>query len=306
MSRKWIFLATLTTSLTGPQALAYSQAHCQAVSDRALANNVKVMVIGVEGLAQMDAGSINQLNNYSETAKGGGAVNIPKGPYNPGFVIAQAGVTRGLLTPLMRKYGTKVEPIVVGQESIGLGSNSVGQICAEIWMKVPGRKLIIAGHSYGGPAAIDLAKNINARGIKVDALYTIDAVERSATNPMSKPANIGYLANYRQGGVNPGAALSFAQRDKLLGGVGHMSIPGHPAILGDLEGKIAGYLKEKDAKPKVKTDGPQKAIAAGVAVLTGDAAPAQRPCPADVISEPSPEPTPAPATPLKRSRERSR
>jgi len=118
--------------------------------------------------------------------------------------------------------------------------------------------LVIVGHSFGGPAAIDLAKNLAQSEVKVDALYSIDPVVRDIFRPLSRPSNTSFLVNYRQSGTNPGKELSFADRDRLLQSsssfaVGHMSIPGHPAILKDIEGKIAGYLNEQASRRSSET-----------------------------------------------------
>jgi pimeloyl-ACP methyl ester carboxylesterase len=219
-------------------AWGVSEQYCQRISDRAKRSNIKVMVIGVEGLGQMDAGAVSTLYSYSEAKKAGQNPNIPTGQYRPGPIpLGQAGITRGFMIPLMRNYGARVEPVVFDQATITRGGSSAAEACAQIWMAVPGRKLVIAGHSYGGPAAIDLAHNLRNDGVRVDALYSIDSVDRLGQPQASNPGNVNYLANYRVGGVY----MPFA-RDFVLS-AGHMNIPGHPAILADAERQIAGYIR---------------------------------------------------------------
>lgn len=250
--KKTMTAGTLVMStFLGFQALAYSEAYCHQISDRALRNKTKVMVIGVEGLSQMNAKALSDLRAYSEAAKEGQKFSLSREPYRPDGIIGQAGITRGLMIPLMQSYGAKVEPLVVQENSIRRGSSSIAQRCAEIWMSVPGRKLVIAGHSYGAPAALDLAKNLGQKNINVDALYSVDAVERLFQAPMSNAPNVGYLANYRQQGINSGKPLAFADRDQQLSSydnfnLGHMSIPGHRAILNDAQSRIASLIRGKE------------------------------------------------------------
>lgn len=261
------------------QASPYTASHCQAISQRAESNGIKVMVIGVEGLAQMNTAAFESLYNASETIKEGQEADIPGGRYSATGLTGQAGVTRGLLLPLMRSHGNKVEPISVGQEN-----TSVAQACAEIWMKVKGRKLVIVGHSYGGPGALDLAKSLNARGVNVDALFSIDPVERNLLRPMSAPPRVDFLANYYQTGLNRGQNLPFATMNRQLTGTGHMDIPGDPVILRDLQSRIDGYLneiepvKKKHRKPLQSSSDVKKTIAAGMAVLANGTTVSRPPC----------------------------
>lgn len=246
--------ALLTLVLAGP-ALAYEKADCEAISQRAQKNGTKVMVIGVEGLLQIDPISTARLQAENDAIKAGKKPEISNTPYqpNPLVPVAQAGVTRGLLLPLVRKQGMKIEPLVFGEADIRRGSPSMAQTCAEIWMKVPGRKLILVGHSFGGPGALDLAANL--KGIDIDALYTIDPVERGTKMP-SKPANVAYMANYWQDLGRPGQSIPSAQHDEKLTtyvgkiGLGHMNIPGHPAILQDVETQIAYSLGATTGAPR--------------------------------------------------------
>lgn len=244
-------MSFLVTATFSAQANTINEDYCQRISDRAKRSGIKVMVIGVEGLMQMNGDHTARLYKYSEARKAGQTLKIPTGfyPLSP-LPVAEAGVTRGLMIPLMRNSGTRIEPIVVGEESIKRGSFSTAQACAQIWKSVPGRKLIIAGHSYGGPAAIDLASNLRSAGVRVDALYSIDSVPRPDTGQLVNPGNIGYFANYRVNSLTIPGARDFV----LEQGAGHMNIPGHRAILEDVERQIS--TATRSATPAKKTNPP--------------------------------------------------
>jgi hypothetical protein len=93
-----------------------------------------------------------------------------------------------------------------------------------------------------------LAYNLGRVGVKVDALYSIDSVRRPIQGPAFNPGNIRYLANYRINDVQ----ISGAEDYVLDSSVDHMNIPGHPAILADVEGQILGSVVRTTNKAPTK------------------------------------------------------
>lgn len=261
--------------LLGAPALAYTLDDCRKISERARAENVKVMVIGIEGLLQMNPDAFAEMESYNRKIRAGQKNAVPADKYCPYDTVAptgQSGVTRGFMIPLMRSHGSRIEPLIVGEDSVQPGARSIARSCARIWKQEdPERKLIIVGHSYGGAAALDLAKALAEDEVTVDVLTTIDPVSRPF-KALSAAPNVTSMANYWQPGLpRPGESLPFAGTNQQLDSydiecpdgkkrvaLGHMNIPGHPAILQDVRAKIEAYLREQEAKPKPATGGKTK------------------------------------------------
>ncbi len=58
--------------------------------------------------------------------------------------------------------------------------------------------MVIAGYSYGGQAAVDASRRLGKKGIKVEALLTVDSVDKPFQDAYSIPANVFYNENWYQ------------------------------------------------------------------------------------------------------------
>ena len=200
---------------------------CERLSQRAKVTGVKVLIVGFEGMAMyspMTNATLYRLHINKSTGKALGP--MPRSGFG-GLMAA------GLLGPVVAKYGDKLEVIVFGETEITMfsGGYSKPEVCARAWMKVPGRKLIVVGHSNGAQSAGYLAASLGKRGIPVDSVFTLDGVIFKGN--ISRVGKVKNWENYYQSlpAPLPGQSVYGADQNvNLTGQASHGSVPAHPAV----------------------------------------------------------------------------
>jgi pimeloyl-ACP methyl ester carboxylesterase len=143
--------------------------------------------------------------------------------YGAGFVL------HGLLEPLHKKYP---------------GALHIKRYAWNVAQQVPSDNgdgpLIIVGHSFGGPAALNYA----TRCKHVDLLVTMDP-RLPTMAQFKKQANVGRLVNVYRTGFMPGYAIEGAENIKLpfwSNLFSHTSVPYQPIVLETVSKFIEGKV----------------------------------------------------------------
>lgn len=118
----------------------------------------------------------------------------------------------------------------------------------------PGDKLILVGYSYGGAHSLDLARQLDKLGIKVDFLATLDPASLGSSPESLLPAvdfdatvapNVGIAVNYYQTSPDPGPDGS---RAKLgISGAPLTATPGARTVVFNILDPSTGH-QEMDEK----------------------------------------------------------
>jgi len=88
-----------------------------------------------------------------------------------------------------------VEDVIVWKnDSTGAGLNKL----LDSLKKNPCQRVIIAGYSYGGQAAVDASRRLDSMHIKVDALLTVDSVDKPFQDAYKIPSNVTFNENWYQ------------------------------------------------------------------------------------------------------------
>jgi hypothetical protein len=217
---KLTFFTALTIALSASSALAGGaelHADCHRLSAHAKAYGVRTLVIGFEGLASFSASASRAAYDYQFNLAQGQKSKAPSGGMG-GFVA------RGLMVPTVAAYGKHFELMMYPYTATGEAN-----ACALSWMKVPGRRLIITGHSFGGHAAVRLTEALAARNVRPDTVITIDARSVLGTG-IHRSRNARRWENFYQfGGGLPGKSIPEADVNQRLR-AGHTGMPFQPEV----------------------------------------------------------------------------
>ncbi len=92
------------------------------------------------------------------------------------------------------KVFPKEDVIVWKNDSTGAGLNKL----LDSLKKNPCQRVVIAGYSYGGQAAVDASRRLDSMHIKVDALLTVDSVDKPFQDAYKIPGNVAFNENWFQ------------------------------------------------------------------------------------------------------------
>lgn len=207
--------------------LAEARQRCETMSERAKKDGVKTLVIGFEGLASYDAAAAMAAYRMNDGLRLGRKAEVTIPPGFAGFM------TRGFVVPVVREHGRKIDVLIFPNGAVGSDSASVPETCALAWMRGGAdRRLVVAGHSFGGHAAFQLVARLQYRRVKVDGVFTMDPRPKSG-GPVtwSKPSNVRVWHNFYQkyGGLS-GYPVPGAKNTNLTGRATHVTIPAMPVV----------------------------------------------------------------------------
>lgn len=210
------------SSSTAPAA-AYSAALPWARAAQAAGRHELIVVF--EGLWAYSAANSARIYAWQDALRAG---QSPPAPASSGLSF----VSRQLIVPNIRTTLDRAELLLLPETSEN-GDSSVAEQACRAWRDVHGAqmKLIVVGHSFGGYSALRLAKKLEARGIAIQGMLTVDA----RTTPLNyrffiTPSNVREHLNYFQKGLwMPGYAIDGAQNIRLH--VNHGAIPGAPQVV---------------------------------------------------------------------------
>lgn len=206
----------LSLALTLSATTAFAQDACQRASNHARVHGNRTLVIAFEGLASFSGSATNAAYQYQSALEKGQNVNAPTGGMG-GFVA------RGLMVPTVQKFKGSFEFVVFPYTA-----TAAAETCALEWMRVSGRRLVIAGHSFGGHAAVALSDSLGQRNVRPDTVITIDP--RWYVGGVYRSRNARRWENYYQfGGGLPGKSISDAEVNQRLRG-GHTGMPFQPEV----------------------------------------------------------------------------
>jgi hypothetical protein len=219
--------AIAETKPTGMDSAATASLKCQKLSDEARARGARVLVIGFEGLASFSATATQQLYRYEWELNHRVTATAPARPAFGGFVVT------GTLLPVAAKLAGAVEMLAYPYTAQSDAAGSVPETCALEWMKVPNRHLVVIGHSFGGDAADQLMKQLEARSVPVDFVITEDPVPKTPrpVSVLQVTRNARRWENYYQrAGLPMGASLGGAAVNEQVR-AGHIGVPYVPNIV---------------------------------------------------------------------------
>lgn len=173
-----------------------ARAKCQALSDRARQRGVDTLIIVFEGLASYDSRGTQSAYAYREKLLSGERAASPERG-GAGYML------HGLMVPLIAEKAASFDFLVFPHDSVGARGGSVAQICATVWKTDPDsrsrhRRLVVAGHSYGGHAANQLTDSLDAAGVDVDFVLTVDPRLRLYVGRFQRSGNVRRWENYYQ------------------------------------------------------------------------------------------------------------
>jgi hypothetical protein len=206
---------------------------CQRLSDEARARGARTLLVAFEGLASFSAASTTQAYRYLWELNHHLPATPPAGALT-GFVV------NGTLVPLIRRYPGAIEVLAFPYGSQSDAAGSVPERCALEWMKVPGRHLVVIGHSFGGDAAVQLMGQLEARQLPVDLAVTLDPVPKTPRpySVIHTTRNARRWENYYQRGLPPrGASLPSARVNVQLH-VAHTAVPFQPEVASSLAARV--------------------------------------------------------------------
>ena len=219
-----------------PPPLAAAECRSLAASSRA-----QTLIVGFEGLLGYEAGGV---------------------------------LRRSLLAPTKARHPQTVEYVDYPSFSLlNVFADSSAESCALAWKSVPGKKLIIVGHSYGGQAASSLAHALGRRGVVVDDVITLDPRPRlNMGEAIYRSRNVRHWRNfYRQdlGGGLQGWYVPYADQNTDLAGVsGHVEMPTKLVVHRELEADLAAI----GAQGRSESLGESPALAQARAALPASSA----------------------------------
>lgn len=206
-------------SSTKPQPSdSEAAAKCARLSAVNRARGNRTLVIAFEGLASY-SGSATQAAYQAHAL----ALRGQKDTQSAGFGMG-GFVARGLMIPVIASSASKFDFLVFPYTATG-----TAHTCALEWMKVPGRRLILAGHSFGGMSLVRVTEELAKRNVKVTEVISIDP--RSWTGMgIYRARGTDRWENYFQfGGGLPGKSIPAADVNLRLSG-GHTGMPFQPAV----------------------------------------------------------------------------
>lgn len=210
-----------------------AQAMCQTLSNVAKARAPKDLVIAFEAGASHSPSATQAAYNYHWKMFLNQVVQPP-------MQVAGAHLLQGLIVPLLKKHGVKMEFLVFADTTQTDQPNSPAEQCATAWYRatettpaLKKRRITITGHGYGGEAAYKLALRLLENSIPVDLVVTLDP--RTHGTDLSKPGNVRAWWNFYQSNtpsVN-GRLVTGADGniDLTQTGIGHTDLPGAPDVI---------------------------------------------------------------------------
>lgn len=200
---------------------------CARLSSHARAKGVRTLVIGFEGLASFSGSATRAAYQYHAELVSGRKASKAGGFGMGGYVA------RGLMMPTITRAAPRFELLVFPHTATG-----TAHICAQQWMKVPGRKLVLVGHSFGGMSVMRVTNELAQRNIRVSTVISVDP--RSVLpGGIQRVRGADRWENfYQYGGGLPGKSIREADVNERLSG-GHTGMPYQPAVRASLLRAIA-------------------------------------------------------------------
>lgn len=210
----------------------YPGNNCAELAAFARQREARTLVIGFEGLASFDSsGTHVSYRQHLEALRGETIEPMRKG--SGGYLL------HGLLNRVMKERARSVEVIMFPQTATGSSAGSVPELCAETWMREPGNKLVVLGHSFGGHAANQLTENLARRNIPVAAVISVDPRLKGYIGSFQRSPNVALWENYFQKNTPflNGYVVAGAQVNANLSstGVKHVTIPFSPVLKAALD-----------------------------------------------------------------------
>ncbi|MGE0709636.1 MAG: peptidoglycan-binding protein [Planctomycetota bacterium] len=178
------------------------------------------LVIAFEGLWSYREGYARQAYAYLDALERGRRASPPA---NPGMHFLE----KGLVVPTLPAHAARIELLSLPETEEGGRGPTVAEEVVVAWRRVRGAslRLVVLGHSFGGYSALRLSRRLEARGIPVDALLTVDARTMPGNyREFVKPSNVRAAWNFFQKGFMPGYEIQGATNQRLRG-VSHGTIP---------------------------------------------------------------------------------
>lgn len=207
----------------------YPGQSCEQLTAFARERGARTLIIGFEGLASFDStGTHSSYRQHLQAVSGQGVEALRRG--SGGYLL------HGLLNRVMRENARHVEVLV-------LPYTASAETCAETWMREPGNRLVLTGHSFGGHTAAQLAAQLERRNVPVAAVLTVDPRLKGYVGSLQRTANVARWENYYQkntpflnGYLVPGADVN---SNLSSTGVKHVTVPYSPAVRAALERTLA-------------------------------------------------------------------
>lgn len=217
LSSQVAFADAISTTKPGPSD-PDAAAKCARLSAVNKARGNRNLVIAFEGLASYSGGAAQAAYQAHAEALRGQKGSPPSGFGMGGFVA------RGLMLPVAASAASKFDFLVFPYTATG-----TAHACALEWMKVPGRRLILAGHSFGGMSLVRVTEELAKRNVRVAEVISVDP--RSWTGGgLYRTRGVQRWENYYQfGGGLPGKSIPAADVNQRLSG-GHTGMPFQPAV----------------------------------------------------------------------------
>jgi hypothetical protein len=175
---------------TSEDSASAAAAKCKTLSTVAKARGVTVLVIGFEGLLSYSDTDVLNAYIYQEGLANSVKIQISNSDDGTNYLL------HGLLIPLMTHYKGKVEFLEFPWDSQDSSFGSAPETCATEWMKVPGRRVILSGHSFGGQSVVLLADILASEKVLVDQVYTVDPRKQDLFVDFTRTVNVRRWDNY--------------------------------------------------------------------------------------------------------------
>lgn len=199
---------------------AGTAASCERLAAFARERGATTLLIGFEGLASFDStGTHVSYRQHLQALRDEAPEAMRRG--SGGYLL------HGQLNRVMKARARDAEVLV-------LPYTANAEACATAWMRVHGNRLVLAGHSYGGHTASQLANQLARAGVPVEAVLTVDPRLKGYIGSLERPAAVALWENYYQkntpflnGYLVQGADLN---RNLSSTGVRHVTVPYSPVV----------------------------------------------------------------------------
>lgn len=210
---------------------------CRALGRRASARKIGRLIVAFEGLASYDGAGTARLYAAYERNPTLPGDDDPAGPRAAGYFLHR------LMVPLLKAAAGRLEFLVFPHDSVNDSNGGLPQLCLESFLKfAPRTKITIAGHSYGGHAANQLARRLDAAGIALDSVFTLDPRTKFYVGSLGRTGNAEVWHNFYQrntpflnGFIVPGADTNLNLSST---GVGHTGLPGRDEVFAAVAARL--------------------------------------------------------------------
>ncbi|MGZ3710819.1 MAG: hypothetical protein ACXVBE_03645 [Bdellovibrionota bacterium] len=208
---------------------------CRKITRESKIQNINLLIVGIEGTLQYHSDDADDLFSYAQARKSGPVdAELPTlGRWSGGIL------SKGLLFPLLRELGNQVDIV-----SFDLDLNrdmGDAETCARNWMRVPGHKLMIIGHSSGSQEALRLVNRLHEDRVPVDTLVTIDAI--ALMGALYRPHGVSHFYNfYQKVGHMRGQSVVGDIDLKVKDVQGHMTVTTSPTIFRYVSAQISAIV----------------------------------------------------------------